>query len=184
MAEFNLNNLYRNTFGYVKPPFPAGGVPSLESIVGRRIPGLRQTGMLGREIRMPMSIRVPGGAAYMLPNEPIVSITGGFDVATTQVNRGKRRGTVKEIVTLNDYRLSVRGIIYNKEEHPAEEVLQIRSILENGIIEVDCYMGNLFDINVCVVESFSWPRWEKKSFRQQNYELTLISDEDFEIDLI
>jgi hypothetical protein len=60
---------------------------------------------LGRALFMPVKI---GG--YQLPNEPTVLITGRKRIIETALAGSTKRGTVKELISVDDYELTIRGI--------------------------------------------------------------------------
>lgn len=201
--EFNLNELYREGFGYVAPPFPATFFPKKEGdLVAGSFPELRGMSpdveklrgnfnwatMLGTELRMPCKIGIPGQEPYQLPNEPIISIDMSFETKITKVNRGgnKKRGTVKEISNLDDYKISIKGIIYqyNENDYPEEDVRRIREILENGLITIECFFTSIFNVSLATVQTCRFNRNESSSFRSQDYDISLLSDEDFELELL
>lgn len=208
IANFDLKALYRKVWGGpVAPSFPIGGFPDLKNllpikpenidksllgIADTREPAkingrIEQSSMLNAPIHMPVSFGVPGKAPVVLPNEPIVSIMGANEIVTTTINRGKRRGTVKEMINLTDYKINIRGIIINQEEddYPEQIVRGMRTVLENpGVITIDCLVCRIFNIQLAAVESFRFPRDFGTKLRWCWYEIDLASDEDFEFELI
>lgn len=189
MAEFDINELYQRRFGFVAPPFPQGGIPDPKNLIPfKKLSGLfNRDSMLGAELRMPMALTIPGREKYQFPNEPIISLRGANDVAITTLNRGGKRGNVKELINLEDYKINIRGLIYNQEanDYPEQIVSSIREILEHpGSLQMDCLFTRLFNISLVTVLDFSFPREEETAFRIQEYEINLISDEDFELELI
>jgi hypothetical protein len=150
---------------------------------------LSTASMLGAEIRMPMALKIPGtqNELFQLPNEPIVSIRGGKETVITSLNRGGKRGTVKEEVNLNDYEIAIRGLAINEQEndYPDQIIRQIRTLTEHpGSLEVVGFLFELFRINLVTVQDFYYPRDERMPIRVQAYEIKFISDEDFEIDFV
>lgn len=213
MAIYNLNDLYRYVFNYVAPPYPIGGIPDPMNLLPiKKAPDAAllgfpsdeepkkmngefvQDSMLGAELRMPTALRIPGKQAwFQLPNEPIISLIGKKEVVVTPVIRSRNeqgkllRGTVKEEMYLDDYTISVRGIAYNTEEddYPEDVMRQIRLHTEHaGALEIKNYLLNhIFNINLAVVNSYRYPRNEEMPFRGQAYEIGLLSDENFELEL-
>jgi hypothetical protein len=203
MAEFNLNELYQKTYGYVGPPYPTAGIPDPRNLlpikdfrqldlgISKRKTG-KVTGssdkgsMLGAELRMPCKIRIPGGEWFQLPNEPIVSLEMSKDIVLTSLNRGKKRFTVKEEINLDDYKITIRGIAYNDQDddYPNEIRLLRRHMEHPGALEINCYMCEIFNISLITVNRFNVPRTEGMPFRMQTYDITALSDDDFEKELL
>lgn len=187
--SYNLNELYKKAFGYVAPPFPLGGIPDPKNLLPvRKLNGLFDTStMLGAELRMPCAFRIPGEELWQLPNEPIISLRGKVDSRKTTLNRGKKHGTVKEIINLDDYVIKIQGIIYNEDEddYPEEQVAMLRKHLEYpGAFGIENLITRIWNITLCTVDDFDIPRDPEKAFREQHYEIVLSSDEDFELELI
>lgn len=209
MAEFSLNDLYRKAFGYVAPPFPLGGVPDPTNLLPVRDVGavfgikkdpkseepegkvygiFKDLSMLGQVFKLPTALRIIGSKEWFkLPNEPIVSISGGNDIITTVLNRGKKRGTVKEYSNLQDYEITIRGIAYNEDadDFPEKILQQLRQHVEVGeAIEINNALCRVLNINLVCIESFDLPGNEQLPFRARAYEIRAKSDEDFELELI
>ncbi len=71
--------------------------------------GLNHKGLMGIEFFMPVALN-----GYQLPLEPIISISGKKTIIETPLTGNTRRGTVKEIITTDDYEVKIRGIIINE----------------------------------------------------------------------
>lgn len=195
---FNLNDLYKSVFGYVALPYPivkqSAGNYIANSDEFNSISGVltankaRQTsvGMLGNEIRMPVDMRIPGADWYRLPNEPIVSIKGLNDINITKLNRGGSRGTVKEIINLDDYVITIKGLAINESEddYPEEIMSNIRKLCENGYVEIRSLKTDIWNIHLAVIRPMDFPGSADLPFNCQAYELQLISDQDFELEIL
>lgn len=209
MAEFSLNDLYRKAFGYVAPPFPAGGIPDPSNLLPVRDAGavfgikknskdevpegkvygiFKEQSMLGQVFKLPTALRIVGKTDWFkLPNEPIISISGGNDIITTVLNRGKKRGSVKEYSNLQDYEVTIRGIAYNEDadDFPEAILQQMRQYVERGqAVEISNALCRVLNINLVCIESFDLPGNEQLPFRARAYEIKAKSDEDFELELI
>ena len=209
MAKFDINDLYRRAFGYVAPPFPDGGLPDIASLLPVRDAGavfglkkdsknevpegkvysmFKETSALGQVFKMPTGLRIVGEKEwYKLPNEPLVSISGGNDIITTVLNRGKKRGTVKEYSNLQDYEITIRGISYNEvEDDFPEQILQeIRRFTERGqAVEINNTLCRVLNISLVCIETFDRPANEQLPFRARAYEIKAKSDENFELELL
>ena len=181
MSLIDLNQLYRLVFPFVGPPFP-----------GDRI---TRASALNENFRMPLSLRIPaeGEQFYRLPNEPIISVSGGKDTVKTTVNLSRegnvqRRGTIKEIMALNDWRILIRGIVVNedREAYPEFDIREIiRMANHPGAVEVENYLLNqVFDVNLVNIEKpIHFRRNSDLPFHVQGYELNCDSDEDFDLEV-
>lgn len=209
MAEFRLIDLYRTVFGYVAPPYPLAGIPDPRNLLPiKELPRLDDIGItatiatspvrgsvpdvggLGNEIRMPISVGIPGEPLFKLPNEPIVSFRARKDFKITNLSRtrelGGKRFTVKEETRIEDYRISIKGIAYNEDtdDYPEADIRQIRRIVEHpGSIVVEGYLFGVLNISQLSVFDFSFPRNDQAPFRLQAYEIEALSDDNFELEI-
>jgi len=201
IPSFNVRDLYQRAFGYTGLPFPGAGVRfgpnlnplgTLDSVLEQyrtRPPAPEQPpygsferdSVLGSSYFMPIKIN-----GFQLWNEPLVSISGQKKIITTAISGSKRRGSVKEIITIEDYEVRIRGFIINDndpDEYPQREVRQFRELYEiNQAVSVDCLLLSLFNITQIVLKSFDMPEMEGYP-GMQAYSISAISDEPFEFDL-
>jgi hypothetical protein len=121
-------------------------------------------------------------------NEPLVSIAGRKNIITTAIagfqarNGERRRGSVKELVSIEDYSVRIRGVIQNPDNddvYPKEQVKQFRYLVEQDILRIDCLLTNLFGIQYIVVQEFGLPEIEGYPGLQP-YEIMALSDEPFD----
>jgi len=107
--------------------------------------------IFGTQIHMPVKID-----NYWLPNEPLVTLTGGKNIVKTVV--AGLEGTVKEEISTNDYMIVIKGIITNEQsdDYPEEDVAKIREICEaSGMHDVVNKLFRIFGINNIVIESYN-----------------------------
>ncbi len=206
--KFDLRDIYQRAFGRVGLPFPAGlRPPGLDDLLPVNAVNTFAKGFQKR----PEEQRVAApygdfdrkgrlmGSVYFMPvrldgfqlwNEPTIEISGEVNIVETQVAGSKRRGTVKEIVSMGDYRIRLQGLIINEQseyDYPADGVRKFREIVEKSSltglsIAIDCELTTLFEISQCVVESFDLPALE--GFPSvQPYSISLRHDEPFEYEL-
>ena len=74
-----------------------------------------------------------------------------------------RNGTIKEFVADNDYSISGRGFISNKNNViPLDSLRTFRQIMQvpNQIEVISQYLNEVFEINYLVIENFSMPQIE------------------------
>lgn len=143
---------------------------------------------LGTPLVMPVMIE-----GYQLPNEPIITITGSKKIvktALTGVNREgevQRRGTVKELISVNDYAIKITGRIIDEddpERYPDRIVTKIRNLFElRRALSINCKVTDLLGITHIAVDKLSFPG-DSGMENSQRYEISGFSDEDFRTDLI
>lgn len=136
--------------------------------------------LLDVNIQMPIQI-----GTLSLPNEPLIEIMGANRIIATPVAGGRRKGTVKEVISQDDHVLRIRGIIVNDDNvYPAAEVLALRTLLRSK--------KSLPVVNaVCRLHGISRILFERWRFfdmegtpAAQAYEIYAISDEEIELTLI
>lgn len=157
--QFDIIELYRSVFGYVAPPFPAGDlsmpsnpITSLEAVAGTF---KRQRGLIiGREQFMPLSLD-----GVKLDIEPLVTIKGAKKIIRTPINGGKRKGTVKELYAMDDYRITIKGFVEADDENfPAEELSDIREWFETQeTLRVDNQLLRVLGIQYIAIEGVDFP---------------------------
>ncbi|MFK5855374.1 MAG: DUF6046 domain-containing protein [Bacteroidota bacterium] len=107
--------------------------------------------IFGTPIHMPVKI-----GDYWLPNEPLVTLTGGKNIVKTVVTG--LVGTVKEEVSTNDYQITIKGIIVNEEsdDYPEADVAKLREICQTpGMHDVVNKLFRIFLIDNIVIESYN-----------------------------
>ncbi len=143
---------------------------------------------LGTPLVMPVMIE-----GYQLPNEPVVTITGSKKIiktALTGVNREdevQRRGTVKELISVNDYKIKITGRIIDEDRpgrYPERIVTKIRNLFElRRALTINCKITDMLGITHIAVDKLSFPG-DSGMENSQRYEISGFSDEDFRTDLI
>lgn len=134
---------------------------------------------LGVPMQMPMSLRVGDGEEWLLPYEPLVSLTGKNIITRRQVAKGKTRGSIKERWAQDDYSIKIDGIFIGKDGYPMEEVNKLRKVCEAGQVEVYTPLLDFFGITRMVVESWDIPM--TTGLHNQNYSLSCYSDETYKL---
>jgi len=135
----------------------------------------------GRTIFMPMRL---GGV--ILPNEPSISISSRKNIVETALAGSTRRGTVKELISIEDWQVTIRGIAINTKSklvYPEDTVKGLRDLYEkNEALEVMCALTNLLGIYRLVITGFELPEMIGIQHAQA-YQFTCVSDEDFLLEL-
>jgi len=107
--------------------------------------------IFGTAIHMPIKI-----GDYWLPNEPLITLTGGKNIVKTVV--AGLEGTVKEEISTNDYGIVIKGIITNdqSDDYPEADVAALRKICTApGMHDVVNKLFRIFLINNIVIESYN-----------------------------
>lgn len=136
----------------------------------------------GQSVFMPVQI-----GDIIMPNEPSMSLMIKKNVVMTGLaGSGNRKGTVKELVSTDDWYITLRGIIFNYDsptEYPEQEVYDLYKTFKiNTSLKIESGLTNLLDIYRVVVLDLSFPEMIGSSHAQA-YELKLVSDEDFDLEV-
>jgi len=191
MIELDLNTLYKNAFGI--RGIPVGNIqePSIAAAdqldhnhikpVGAQTllydSRLTKTTAIGTALFMPCMI---GG--IQLPNEPIITINIKKKVVETPLYGSKRKGTVKEIISIEDYIMSIKGVAINYNDsvnYPSDQVEQLNELfLKNEALEIICPLTQLLGIEYIVIKNFALPEMIGVQHAQA-YQFAAVSDEEF-----
>lgn len=189
MADFTVKELIQKAhFDHVGPAFPlwlnikdlAPTLPNLQDVSN----SLRN----GSPYFMTLKLRDNNGNVYELPNEPLISLSRTKRIKETAVLGGKRRGTVKEYITTNDYQLTIRGVcvdLNNKNKYPGAQVktlVALDDLNEALAIIPDNLFIAQFGIGKIVIKSVAYDEMLGEP-GMQRYVIKAISDEDFFADL-
>jgi hypothetical protein len=200
MSQFDLNSLYRKAFAkqrgesfdkqqvydtdFEQVEFNASPRASQDTATVFEVSrnSLRQKLANGQEVYMPVAI---GG--YTLPNEPTVSLRISKTIERTALAGNKTKGTVKEQISTSDWDIIIRGVVVNELnvlEYPEDQVKELYDVFKKDqSLIIESGITNLFDIYRVVIVDFNLPEMIG-SPHAQAYELTLVSDEDFDLEII
>lgn len=197
--EYNIPLLFAQTFGprgipfsqaYTPPteikPGPAEGYPdqpqigsnddttfiNMRNTIGAKL-------VTGQPVFMP--VRING---LVLPNEPTMAVESQkVIVRTTLVGQKINRGSVKELIRTDDYRINIRGIAINQENkkvYPEDIIDKINKLYQlNEPVDIDSGMTALLGVYRIVIESVNFPFTPAQ--HAQAYEIVAYSDEDFSL---
>ncbi|WP_448529175.1 DUF6046 domain-containing protein [Raineya sp.] len=186
MAElkFNLNDLYQAVFGLKGLPFPlltqengyfrAFDKSRADEIISS-ITGKKSSPYVGQVMN---TVRLND---IELPNEPLIELGLSKNIVITEMVNYE--GTIKESMGMNDWEVSIRGIIIGEDEnsYPISEIQKIRKICETReTVEVICDYLNIFDIFYLAIKSVRFPVFEGAPHIQP-YEIQAVSDRIFEL---
>ncbi len=134
---------------------------------------------LGRQIFMPVKL---GG--FLLPNEPTITINSKKNIIETALAGSTRRGTVKELISIGDWEITIRGIALNTNStkvYPEDMVHRLNYTYgRNEAIEIESALTNLLGIYRVVIKSVNFPEMTGIQHAQA-YEFQCVSDEDFDL---
>lgn len=184
--EFDFKKLVATAFDYVGPIYP--GLIS-QNLGNFSYPDLMEVGseiFLGKRFFTTLTLAHDGNE-FTLPNEPLLSVSLSKTIVETATVGKKRRGTVKEYITVEDYQITIRGVCFdekNPERYPSEQVKMINDLFEiHDSVEV---VGNkffeLFKIRHIVLRDKNFDEMAGQQGLQK-YTITAVSDTDFYADL-
>lgn len=136
---------------------------------------------LGIPMVFPLSLRLPkaGEEEWLLPLEPMITVTGKHIIAKRSVLKSKSRGSVKERWTLDDYGVRIEGILQGDGRYPKEEVARLRRYCEAGEVIASSPLLELFGISRLIIESWDIPH--TSGVENQNYSLSCLSDDSYKL---
>lgn len=209
MAEISLSlaELFEQAFGYKTKAFePKFGHVTGDgnSLSDRREQGANgspyyATDAMGREYYMPVTMTYEERSSlagtgtesgvlrkWNLPY-PVISISSKKTIIETALT--ERRGTVKELINVEDYEITVKGfIVGNTHELPEQDLAMLRTLYEqNAPVSLACPLTDIFLLrpgrggsDQVVITELKLPVLTGiKNVRP--YELKIVSDEPFNL---
>ncbi|MCA0234953.1 MAG: DUF6046 domain-containing protein [Bacteroidetes bacterium] len=135
----------------------------------------------GQSVFMPMRL---GG--LVLPNEPSIIVSSRKNIVETALAGSSRRGTVKELISVEDWSVTIRGVVINYDSvlvYPEDEVKALRDLYNlNEALDVESALTNLLGIYRLVIKEFLLPEMIGIQHAQA-YQFICTSDEDFILEL-
>lgn len=154
LTKFVLGNILARSTGLKVPPYwlfnqtpvtegDSSGYSELMKLSVEEMTEQILSNALGVPMRMPLEIKREGDSDYwLLPFEPLITITGKNIITKRQVSKGKIRGSIKERWTQDDYQITIDGVLINTESknYPSDDVQKLRKYCEaaNGRFVVRC----------------------------------------------
>ena len=192
-TRFLLENMALRVTGGKVPPYWLMGKTVLREVDNNDFSGLRgmtdeeledivRTNALGIPMVMPLSLRldVEGAEEWLLPEEPMISITGQNIITRRHVSKGRLRGSIKERWTQDDYTVKVEGLLLGRDgRYPKNDVERLRQYCEAGKVKVLCPLLEIFGITQIAIESWDIPFTSGTT--NQNYEITAYSDDIYKL---
>ncbi len=139
---------------------------------------------LGYPMLFALEIEAPeSGKMWLLPIEPLVSVSGKNVISRRKVAKGTKRGTIKEYWSQDDYTVQIQGSLIdlnNSANYPTADVEQLRQICEaKQALQVECPLLGLFGIRKIVIDSYEFPFTSGDNI--QNFTITAYSDDLFDL---
>lgn len=196
-VQFDIGSLYTKAFGIGRgQPYQGdqankvtvatvgeGGyqTPENRDAEGTEFVNMRATvqaaNVTGRPFFMPVRL---GGV--LLPNEPTISLNLKKRIEETALVGSTRKGTVKELISVEDWAITLRGIAINqqsKKVYPEDQVKALNDLFaRNEAIQIESALTNLLGIYRIVLKEFDLTEMVGVQHAQA-YQFLAVSDEDF-----
>lgn len=193
LTKFILGNILARTTGLKVPPYwlfnqtpvtegDSAGYSELMKLSVEEMTEQILSNALGVPMRMPLEIKREGDSDYwLLPFEPLITITGKNIITKRQVSKGKIRGSIKERWTQDDYQITIDGVLINTESknYPSDDVQKLRKYCEAAKWEVRSPLFEIFSIFQLVVENYDFPF--TSGIMNQRYTLSCSSDDTYKL---
>jgi hypothetical protein len=198
MAEiiFSLPDLFEKAFGYKTQAFE----PKFDKVPGKKDKSGNPDyapGMLGIPYHLPVFVKDPNTSdsngvngkevgGWYLPH-PVISIESRKTLVETPMV--ERNGTVKELIGIRDYEISVKGFVISTDNELArQQIEQLRTIYELNVpLSISCSLTDIFLVRAerggsdqVVITSLSFPAVTGiKNVRP--YEMKMLSNAPFNL---
>ena len=192
-TRFVLENMALRVIGGKVPPYwlfrdtgiagvDSAGYDSIRSMTDGELEDTVRTNALGVPMQLPMRLKLEeaGAEEWLLPMEPMVSLTGRNIITRRHVNKGRVRGSIKERWAQDDYSITVEGILMGMDgKYPEDDVARLRGFCEAAHVEVLNPLLEIFGISHMVIESWDIPFTSGTA--NQNYTLKAQSDDIYKL---
>lgn len=193
VSKFILGNIAARTTGLKVPPYWLFNQPvvtrqdpseydELMMLEETELEDMVRTNALGVPMRFPLEISLVGQEDWWLvPIEPLITLTGRNIIVRRQVSKGKIRGSIKERWTQDDYQVKIEGALMDlkRDDYPRDDVQKLRNFCEAAKLKVRCPLFEIFSINQIVVESYDFPF--TKGIQNQQYTINAYSDDTYKL---
>lgn len=142
---FNIADILVSAFGYKGLPYPGVWFPSVPENQKNRTHSdlgsvLRKQDAQGRYYFLPVVLEHKG-KEYEIPNA-FISFTGKKNIVETPMVG--RKGTVKELINIDDYEISIQGVV-QAEDFPEAELVALNELYSiNESVILKCALTNVF----------------------------------------
>ena len=188
MTSFHISveDIYGAVFGYVAPPYPNilpssdgqfSNAETLEDQISGRIPEVPiRLNKEGLDVIATVQLRRHSDNDWwLLPIEPIVSVSGKNIITRRRPSQENGLGSIKERWVRDDYSVSIKGVFIGQGKYPEADIKKMREILEHtNDIAINSKITSFFDIHHIVIQSISFPN--TPGIENQAYEIKAFSD--------
>lgn len=192
-TRFTLENIALRVLGGKIPPYwlfrdtgiaqvPSEDYDAVRAMDDRELEDLVRTNALGIPMTMPLRLRVEeqGAEDWLLPLEPMISLTGKHVIKRRQVNKGLIRGSIKERWAQDDYDITIEGVLIGTDgRYPEADVARLRNFCEAAAVTVLSPLLEVFGISRIVIESWDFPFTSGEN--NQNYSIKAYSDDIYKL---
>ena len=191
--RFLLENLALRIIGGKVPPYwlfreigianvDSEDYDSIKALSDEELEDMVRTNALGIPMTMPLELRIeePGAKSWLLPFEPMISITGKNIIKKRNVNKGSVRGSIKERWAQDDYEITIEGVLISTDgKYPEQDVSKLRKHCEAASVSCLSPLLEIFGINHIVIEEWELPF--TSGTENQNYSIKAVSDNDYKL---
>lgn len=128
--------------------------------------------------QMPMTLYAMNSQErFLLPFEPLVSVSGKNVIARRKVAKAKESGTIKERWSRDDYEVTIQGVLTSEDrrKYPSGYMRKLLDLFQQRqAVEVEQAVLAVFGIRFLAIESVNFPH--TKGLENQNYEIKAYSD--------
>lgn len=152
-----------------------------DKINKREVSNLIQAGQ-SMSMVMPLWIGINDNPDWMLPVEPLISISGSNIIVKRNVAKSKYRGTIKERWTEDDFSIAIQGSFVSSDldVYPEQDVERLMYYVnQKEPLAVKNELLSMLNINHIVIESYSLPF--SKGENVQNYTINALSDDTYNL---
>lgn len=192
-TRFVLENMALRVIGGKVPPYwlfrntgiadvDSAEYDSIRSMTDGELEDTVRTNALGVPMQLPMRLKLEeaGAEEWLVPMEPMVSLTGRNIITRRHVNKGRVKGSIKERWAQDDYSITVEGILMGMDgKYPEDDVARLRGFCEAAHVEVLNPLLEIFGISHMVIESWDIPF--TSGVANQNYTLKAQSDDIYKL---
>jgi len=192
-TRFALENMAFRVFGGKMPPYwlfrktnvsnvDSSDFDMVKNMSDEELEDTVRTNALGIPMQQPLRLCLEeaGAEEWLVPMEPMISLTGQHIIVRRHVNKGRIRGSIKERWCEDDYSITIEGILIGSDgEYPESDVSHLRSYCEAGHVKALCPLLEIFGISRMVIESWDIPFTSGTA--NQNYTLKCYSDDIYKL---
>lgn len=193
--DFNLRQLVANVINQrVKvPPYwlfnweaikkvSPNSYDNLEGMTDEEVESYAKTNILGVPMVCPVTFKLEeeGAEEWLIPFEPMVTITGQNIITRRHVAKGNIKGSIKERWTQDDYSVNIQGILMSQDnKYPTDDVDKLRRFCESTHVLVYSPIFEIFGISRIAIEDWEIPF--TSGVANQNYTLRGYSDDIYKL---